>query len=188
MDLGVCFDAQIGWRHVLVLAALDSVRAEESVWEAEDARAVAADAAGDSLIVWRADRTRSKGDTMPRGDGMGPDGMGPMTGRAAGYCAGYATPGFATPGPGRGMGYGFRFGGRGYGRGRGMGRGWGGGYGGYAPMRWPYPASPASGWAAPEPMDAETELTALRNQAEQMGELLSRIETRIQELEKTDSV
>ncbi|MGI6097596.1 MAG: DUF5320 domain-containing protein, partial [Dethiobacteria bacterium] len=27
---------------------------------------------------------------MPRGDGSGPAGMGPMTGRAAGYCAGYA--------------------------------------------------------------------------------------------------
>ena len=26
---------------------------------------------------------------MPRGDGAGPVGMGPMTGRAAGYCAGY---------------------------------------------------------------------------------------------------
>lgn len=34
---------------------------------------------------------------MPRGDGTGPTGMGPMTGRAAGYCAGYATPGFANP-------------------------------------------------------------------------------------------
>ena len=26
---------------------------------------------------------------MPRGDGTGPRGLGPMTGRAAGYCAGY---------------------------------------------------------------------------------------------------
>jgi len=26
---------------------------------------------------------------MPRGDGTGPWGLGPMTGRAAGYCAGY---------------------------------------------------------------------------------------------------
>ncbi|NLG67487.1 MAG: DUF5320 domain-containing protein, partial [Actinobacteria bacterium] len=25
---------------------------------------------------------------MPRGDGTGPEGMGPMTGRGAGYCAG----------------------------------------------------------------------------------------------------
>lgn len=34
---------------------------------------------------------------MPRGDGTGPMGMGPMTGRGAGYCAGYATPGFMNP-------------------------------------------------------------------------------------------
>jgi hypothetical protein len=31
---------------------------------------------------------------MPRGDGTGPGGMGPMTGRAAGYCAGYNVPGY----------------------------------------------------------------------------------------------
>jgi len=35
---------------------------------------------------------------MPRGDGTGPAGMGPMTGRAAGYCAGYPVPGYANPG------------------------------------------------------------------------------------------
>ena len=32
---------------------------------------------------------------MPRGDGTGPGGFGPMTGRAAGYCAGYDVPGSA---------------------------------------------------------------------------------------------
>ena len=53
---------------------------------------------------------------MPRGDGSGPMGAGPMTGRAAGFCAGYATPGFANPvggGMGRGRGLGVRGGGRG---------------------------------------------------------------------------
>ena len=67
---------------------------------------------------------------MPRGDGSGPRGMGPMTGRAAGYCAGYNRPGFASlgcgfgarggfgPGGGRGMGFGAR--GMGYGRGYGV--------------------------------------------------------------------
>ena len=29
---------------------------------------------------------------MPRGDGTGPAGLGPMTGRSAGYCAGYGVP------------------------------------------------------------------------------------------------
>ena len=38
---------------------------------------------------------------MPAGDGTGPLGFGPMTGRAAGYCAGYPVPGYANviPGP-----------------------------------------------------------------------------------------
>jgi hypothetical protein len=43
---------------------------------------------------------------MPYGDGTGPSGMGPMTGRAAGYCAGYPVPGYMNPIPGRGW-YGF---------------------------------------------------------------------------------
>ena len=54
---------------------------------------------------------------MPFGDGTGPRGMGPMTGRRAGYCAGFAVPGFANPAGGR-LGLGF-------------GRGWGRAYGFY---------------------------------------------------------
>ena len=34
---------------------------------------------------------------MPRGDQTGPNGMGPMSGRGAGFCAGYETPGYAYP-------------------------------------------------------------------------------------------
>ena len=49
---------------------------------------------------------------MPRGDMTGPVGLGPMTGRGAGYCAGYNTPGYMNPYFGRGY-----FGG-------GRGRGW----------------------------------------------------------------
>ena len=64
---------------------------------------------------------------MPAGDGTGPMGMGPMTGRAAGYCAGYPVPGFMN-----------RFGG-GFGR-AGVGFAVPGGYGAYAgPMAGPYP-------------------------------------------------
>ncbi len=62
---------------------------------------------------------------MPRGDKTGPAGAGPMTGRAAGRCAGNATPelGNLALGGGRGLG-------RGRGRaadgcGRGLGRGMG---------------------------------------------------------------
>ncbi len=46
---------------------------------------------------------------MPGGDRTGPAGLGPRTGRARGFCGGYATPGFMDPAPGRGA----------FGRGRG---------------------------------------------------------------------
>lgn len=53
---------------------------------------------------------------MPRGDGTGPRGFGPMTGRAAGFCTGFGFPGHINPGAGggyyadrgRGGGRGFR--------------------------------------------------------------------------------
>lgn len=41
---------------------------------------------------------------MPRGNRSGPMGMGPRTGRGAGFCAGFANPGFANPGGYRGPG------------------------------------------------------------------------------------
>lgn len=72
------------------------------------------------------------------GDRKGPEGRGPMTGRGAGYCAGFNRPGYANSdfarrharrfddsGHGNGRGYG-RGHGRGYGGG--YGRGYGGGY------------------------------------------------------------
>jgi hypothetical protein len=40
---------------------------------------------------------------MPGGDGTGPVGSGPMTGRAAGFCAGYPVPGYMNPIPGPGF-------------------------------------------------------------------------------------
>ena len=95
---------------------------------------------------------------MPGGDGSGPMGMGPMTGRAAGFCAGYGVPGYMNAygrgGMGRGMGMGR---GRGWGRGMGWGRGgWGAGvapalgqpaYGAPACCRRPrWPTRAASAW------------------------------------------
>jgi len=44
---------------------------------------------------------------MPRGDGTGSNGEGPMTGRRLGYCAGFNMPGFMNCRFGRGMGGGF---------------------------------------------------------------------------------
>lgn len=52
---------------------------------------------------------------MPGGDRTGPLGQGPMTGRGAGFCAGFSSPGFSAPRYGRGFG-------RGMGQGRGLGR------------------------------------------------------------------
>lgn len=49
---------------------------------------------------------------MPAGDRTGPRSMGPMSGKAAGYCVEQQIPGYASPGNDSGMG-------RGYGRGRG---------------------------------------------------------------------
>ncbi|MDD5504764.1 MAG: DUF5320 domain-containing protein [Candidatus Omnitrophica bacterium] len=47
---------------------------------------------------------------MPAGDGTGPMGLGPMTGRAAGFCAGYSLPGCANAVYGRAYGAGRGFG------------------------------------------------------------------------------
>ena len=63
---------------------------------------------------------------MPRGDRTGPRGLGKMTGRGAGYCAGNNFAGFEE---GRGFERGFGYGrGNGGGFGRGFHRGFGGGF------------------------------------------------------------
>ena|SRR6056297_1200092 len=87
---------------------------------------------------------------MPRGDRTGPNGMGPMTGRAFGYCTGHGAPGYVgAPGPGMGMAWGYG-GGRGRGGfGQGMGRGRNLGYAGpytgpYGAPYGPYAEAPAS--------------------------------------------
>ena len=70
---------------------------------------------------------------MPRGDGTGPWGAGPMTGRGVGHCAGYEQPGFANPGPGF----------------AGVGRGPGGGRGGRG-FRNRFYATGLTGWQRAE--------------------------------------
>ena len=129
---------------------------------------------------------------MPRGDGTGPTGMGPMTGRAAGYCAGYGIPGYVNPAPGRG-GYWGR-GGRGPGFwGKGGGRGWrnrfyatglpGWARAPYSPPVWGGPAAyPPYGPTYSGP-DKEQELQMLKDQADYFTETLEGIKRRIEELE-----
>ena len=108
---------------------------------------------------------------MPRGDGTGPMGMGPMTGRAAGFCTGYGMPGFQNPAIGR-------FGrGMGWGRGRGMG-GWGGFRFGFPFTQPVYGAIPAF---ATYPK--EQEMDWLKGQAKVIEDQLKGIQQRISELE-----
>jgi hypothetical protein len=101
-------------------------------------------------------------------------GMGPMTGRAAGFCAGYNTPGYANPAFGRGYGMG---------RGicRGGGRGWRNqfyatGLPGFMPFAggYPHPAQP----------DPEQEKLALKSQAQALKAQADAIQKRLEELEK----
>lgn len=115
---------------------------------------------------------------MPGGDRTGPQGMGPMTGRAAGYCAGYNVPGYMNPYGGRGMGFGRMMGGRGGGFGRGRG------YGGYAPPVLPaaYPEVPQPVFGA-VPYDESVELETLRTHAQALEASLSGIQKRIEALE-----
>ena len=122
---------------------------------------------------------------MPRGNGTGPMGFGPMTGRAAGYCAGYPVPGYMNPVGGRGFGFG-----RGFGRGWGRGYGRGGGFGaapyyGAAPSAAPYygaapSAAPYYG-AAPS---AAQESDMLRQEVQNLEGVLGEMKERLAELEK----
>jgi len=98
-------------------------------------------------------------------------GMGPMTGRGAGYCNGYAEPGYANP-----VGFGGGFG-RGFGRGRGFRRmfyatgvpGW---------ARYGYDAS-----AAPNAY-AFDEKVFLKNQAELLEAQLKQVKERLAGLDE----
>ena len=108
---------------------------------------------------------------MPGGDKTGPAGLGPMTGRAAGSCAGYPTAGYTNRGGGGGY----------WGWGRGRRRSW------FRRWAWPgrrrapigYPTA-RSGWPA---MTKEQELEILKGQAEYFEGALGDIKKRLEELE-----
>ena len=119
---------------------------------------------------------------MPGGDRTGPSGMGPRTGRVAGYCGGSGMPGGANPNIGRGFGMGA-------GRGRGTwSRGAGGGGRGWRNI---FHATGLTGWMrsgrsvapfkAPTP---ELEKEALMNQAETLQSELDLIKKRLGEIDK----
>ena len=99
-----------------------------------------------------------------------------MTGRWAGYCAGYGAPGYANPIPGRGFGMG---------RGRGGGgRGWRRQYYATGMPGWArFGYAPA--WGAPPPT-REQEAEFLKAQADALKQQLDAISQRIAELEQKE--
>jgi len=105
---------------------------------------------------------------MPGGDGTGPLGMGPMSGRGAGSCGGFGVPGYANPVMGRGRG----------GRGRGLGR-----------MFWAagVPVCARLGWGALSyvfgPPTPEVERETLKQQMGAMEAQLDAIKRRLEELQ-----
>ena len=111
---------------------------------------------------------------MPGGDGTGPIGQGSMTGRAAGFCAGFSNPGCANPRYGRGLGRGwgrdFR---RGFwGRGRGF---WWRGY--EDPYYRPQPS------VYPQP-SKDDEKAYLEEMVQDLEKEIKYIRNRIQDLSK----
>ena len=115
---------------------------------------------------------------MPGGDGTGPMGMGPMTGRGAGYCAGYPVPGYMNPLPGGGA--------RGWGRGRGWGLGrwaapWAYGAPAYGAPAYGAPAYAAQPLGWPQPT-SEQETEMLKQQAQLLQSQLDAVQKRLDEL------
>jgi len=99
-----------------------------------------------------------------------------MTGRAAGYCAGYGMPGYVNPGGGRGAGFGF-----------GRGRGWRNrfyatGLTGWQRAGWGVPA-----YAPAQTVSPEQETDMLKEQAKAMEENLKQINDRITQLQNQSS-
>jgi hypothetical protein len=119
---------------------------------------------------------------MSGGDRTGPLGMGPRTGRAAGYCGGFGMPGCANPN----VGHGVEIGG---GRGRGAwSRGFGGGGRGW---RNTFYATGLTGRmrsghfvASGHPPTQELEKEALMNQAQALQSELDLIKKRLGEINK----
>ncbi len=122
--------------------------------------------------------------TMPGGNKTGPAGLGPMTGRGAGYCSGNAAPGYASNFGQRG---GFGAFGRGFGGGGRGRRNWfyATGLTGwqranmnmpqYGPTAYSTPFTPA--------ITKEQELNEMKNQAEYFEDALADIRKRIDELQ-----
>jgi hypothetical protein len=106
---------------------------------------------------------------MPGGDRTGPMGMGPMTGRSAGYCTDYNAPGYANPVFRRGLC------GVGIGRGRGRGIKW---------RHWFYAAGqPFRSWVNPRAWGAERGLAPAYTQSMSKEAEIDMLKTKAADLE-----
>lgn len=125
---------------------------------------------------------------MPGGDKTGPRGLGAMTGRGMGYCAGYNVPGYMNPGVNPRARGAF-----GFGRGMGMGMGRGNRWGFYATgqpgwARGYYPGGYfGPGYAASTTVSRADEMQYLKGQAEMLTKELEAIKSRIDELNAAES-
>ena len=109
-------------------------------------------------------------------------GQGPMTGHAAGYCAGFGSPGHLNRGPGFGFG-------RGFGRGGG-GRGWRHWFYATGLTGWQRAAANGPAWGQLEPSPAQTatrEVEQLRQQAGFLQQTLDAIRQRLSQLESKEA-
>ncbi len=120
-------------------------------------------------------KIKKGGVDMPKGDGTGPMGLGPRTGRGLGYCSGYNVPGYLNPlgaywGFGRGFGW--------FGRGRGF--------------RHMYYLTGLPGWARgwfgypPYPVSNIDEKDILSAEAKYLEDQLKYIKERLDQLDKKD--
>ena len=127
---------------------------------------------------------------MPGGDGTGPGGMGSMTGRGAGYCAGNTVPGYMNSYGGRNFGAG-----RGVVGARGRGRGYRNQYyatglPGNSPQTKKPPhtkyslGSPTYGSPYIPDVDPKEEVKMLKDQAGMLEKQLDDIQGRMDELKK----
>ncbi|SEM04089.1 hypothetical protein SAMN04489760_10315 [Syntrophus gentianae] len=102
---------------------------------------------------------------MPRGDGTGPMGIGPMTGRGAGLCSRLGATGYSDVPPAYGMGY---------------GRGWRNRFFASGLFGWMRPAGYAAPYQRPDP---ELEKQMLKREADTLRAELNYLQKRLDEME-----
>jgi len=124
---------------------------------------------------------------MPFGDRTGPLGLGPRTGRAMGYCAGFQGPGSMNTILGRGW-FGFGRGSGSFGRGRGWRHCfWATGLPGWERAGYGYPPFAGEGYPYRPEFTEKEAMEILKDQADFFKHQLDEIQKRINKLEKAQA-